>query len=151
MSVTFAPRLSVVEVEEGPMLAPRFPADGLLSCVTSDATDGALLKLGWKDPEALRLTIETGEDPYFSRTRKAVWHKGAPSGLTQAIVRMRIDDDQDAFWPEVKVAASGAYRHVGYREVPFGPKASGPLQFTETERRFDPVVVYGDAPNRTIL
>jgi phosphoribosyl-AMP cyclohydrolase len=69
---------------------------------------------------------------------------------------MRIDDDQDALWLEVAVAGSGASCHVGYRscfyrEVPFGSAAGRPLRFTETERRFDPVAVYGDAPNPTIL
>ena len=54
------------------------------------------------------------------------------------------------------VAGSGASCHVGYRscfyrEVPIGPAAGGPLRFTETERRFDPVAVYGDAPNPTVL
>jgi phosphoribosyl-AMP cyclohydrolase len=106
--------------------------------------------------EAMRLTIETGEAHYFSRTRQAVWHKGATSGLTQTVVRMRIDDDQDALWLEVAVAGSGASCHVGYRscfyrEVPFGSAAGRPLRFTETERRFDPVAVYGDSPNPTIL
>ena len=54
------------------------------------------------------------------------------------------------------MAGNGASCHVGYRscfyrEVPIGPEAGGPLRFTETERRFDPVAVYGDAPNPTIL
>jgi phosphoribosyl-AMP cyclohydrolase len=156
MTVPFAPRTSVFEVEEGHALAPRFPADGLLPCVTTDAADGAVLMLGWMNPEALRLTIETGETHYFSRTRQAVWHKGATSGLTQAVIAMRIDDDQDAVWLQVAVAGNGASCHVGYRscfyrEVPIGREAGGPLRFTATERRFDPVAVYGDAPNPTIL
>ena len=156
MTVTFGPRLSVLEVEEGAALAPRFAADGLMPCVTTDALDGTVLMLGWMNPEALRLTIPTGEAHYFSRTRGTVWHKGATSGLTQTVVRMRIDDDQDALWLEVAVAGSGASCHVGYRscfyrEVPIGPAAGGPLRFTEAERRFDPVAVFGDAPNPTVL
>jgi len=156
MTVTFAPRTSVLEVEEGRALAPRSPAEGLMPCVMTDAADGTVLMLGWMNPEALRLTIETGEAHSFSRTRQAVWHKGATSGLTQRVVAMRIDDDQDAVWLSVAVAGNGASCHVGYRscfyrEVPIGAEAGGPLRFTETERRFDPVAVYGDAPNPTIL
>lgn len=156
MTVTFAPRTSVFEVEEGQTLSPRFPADGLMPCVTTDAADGTVLMLGWMNDQALRLTIETAEAHYFSRTRQTVWHKGANSGLTRAVVSMRIDDDQDAVWLEVAVAGNGASCHVGYRscfyrEVPMGPEAGGPLRFTETKRRFDPVAVYGDAPNPTIL
>lgn len=156
MTVCFAPRTSVFEVEEGRTLSPRFPADGLMPCVTTNAADDTVLILGWMNGQALRLTIETGEAHYFSRTRQAVWHKGATSGLTQRVVGMRIDDDQDAVWLRVAVASNGASCHVGYRscfcrEVPIGPEAGGPLRFTETERRFDPDAVYGDAPNPTIL
>jgi len=156
MTIIFAPRLSIPEVEEGHALAPRFSEGGLMPCVTTDAAHGTVLMLGWMNPQALRLTIETGEAHYFSRTRAAVWHKGATSGLTQVVVRMRVDDDQDALWLEVEVAGSGASCHVGYRscfyrEVPIGPDTGAPLRFTESERRFDPVAVYGDAPNPTIL
>jgi phosphoribosyl-AMP cyclohydrolase len=156
MTVPSAPRTSAFEVEEGHALAPRFPADGLLPCVTTDVADGAVLMLGWMNDQALRLTIETGGAHCFSRTRQAVWHKGATSGLTQAVVALRLDDDQDAVWLEVAVAGNGASCHVGYRscfyrEVPIGPAAGGPLRFTETERRFDPVAVYGDALSPTIL
>jgi phosphoribosyl-AMP cyclohydrolase len=156
MTVTFAPRISVQDVEEGQSLAPRFPMGGLMPCVTTDAGDGAVLMIGWMNAEALRLTIETGEAHYFSRTRQAVWHKGATSGLVQRVVEMRIDDDQDAVWLAVQVAGTGASCHVGYRScfyraVPFGAEAGEPLRYTESQRRFDPVAVYGDAPNPTVL
>ena len=154
--VTFHPRRTVEDVEVGQMLAPQFGPDGLIPCITTDAGTGEVLMLGWMNPQALRLTIKTGEAHYFSRTRAAVWHKGSTSGLTQVVVRMRIDDDQDALWLEVEVAGSGAschvrYRSCFYREVPIGPDAGATLRFTESERRFDPVAVYGDAPNPTIL
>jgi phosphoribosyl-AMP cyclohydrolase len=156
MTVSFAPRICVQDVEEGCSLAPRFAMNGLMPCVTTDADDGAVLMLGWMNDEALRLTIMTGEAHYFSRTRREVWRKGATSGLIQPVVEMRIDDDQDALWLAVRVAGSGASCHVGYRScfyraVPLGAGAGGPLRFTEGERRFDPLAVYGDAPNPTVL
>ncbi|AMY68398.1 Phosphoribosyl-AMP cyclohydrolase [Frigidibacter albus] len=127
-----------------------------MPCVTTDAGDGAVLMLGWMNDQALRLTIETGEAHYFSRTRRMVWHKGATSGQVQRVVRIRIDDDQDAVWLVVDVGGSGASCHVGYRscfyrEVPIGAAAGGPLRFTEAARWFDPAAVYGDAPSPTIL
>jgi phosphoribosyl-AMP cyclohydrolase len=156
MTVTFAPRLSVLDVEEGKALAPRFAMDGLMPCVTTDAGDGTVLMIGWMNDEALRLTIATGEAHYFCRTRQEVWHKGATSGLIQRVVEMRIDDDQDALWLSVEVAGTGASCHVGYRScfyraVPFGEQAGAPLQFVERIKRFNPVAVYGDAPNPTVL
>jgi phosphoribosyl-AMP cyclohydrolase len=156
MTVTFARRTSVQNVEEGQTLAPRFPMGGLMPCVTTDAGDGAVLMIGWMNAAALRLTIDTGEAHCFSRTRAAVWHKAASSGFTQRVVEIRIDDDQDALWLAIEVAGSGASCHVGfqscfYRAVPFGAAAGAPLRYTEGQRRFDPVAVYGDAPNPTVL
>ena len=155
----FAARKSVEQVEEGEELAPKFDQDGLIPVITTDHASGEVLMHGYMNPEALRRTMETGEAHYFSRSRGVLWHKGATSGFVQRVKSMLIDDDQDAVWLRVEVAG-GASCHVGYRScfyrrVPTGPKAftSEPvrLEFTETERVFDPNEVYGDAPNPTQL
>jgi phosphoribosyl-AMP cyclohydrolase len=108
------------------------------------------------NPEALRLTIATAEAHYWSRSRAALWRKGATSGLVQRVRELRIDDDQDCVWLRVAVAGSGASCHVGYRScfyrsVPIGAEAGRALAFVETEKIFDPAAVYGDAPNPTRL
>ncbi|MEO1114475.1 MAG: phosphoribosyl-AMP cyclohydrolase [Pseudomonadota bacterium] len=152
----FAPRETVEQVEEGNLLAPKFDANGLLPVVTTDAGTGDVLMMGVMNEEALLRTIRTGEAHYWSRSRKCLWHKGATSGLIQKVVEIRIDDDQDAVWLRVAVEG-GASCHVGYRScfyraVPTGA-ADSPVQlnFTETEKAFDPGEVYGDAPNPTQL
>ena len=150
----FAPRRSIEQVEEGTELAPKFDADGLIPAVTTDFATGELLMQGYMNAEALRRTIATGEAHYFSRSRGALWHKGATSGLVQKVRELLIDDDQDCIWLRVEVAG-GASCHVGYRscfyrKIPLG-KDNAPLEFTETEKVFDPAVVYGDAPNPTKL
>ncbi len=152
----FQPRQTVEQVEEGTELAPRFGEDGLMPCITTNAATGEVLMLGWMNAEAFRLTIETGEAHYFSRARQVLWHKGATSGLVQKVVEARIDDDQDAMWLSVEVSGSGASCHVGYRScfyraVPHGAQAGAPLAFVENNKTFDPVAVYGDAPNPTKL
>ena len=114
-SPLFGTRKTVEQVEESHELAPKFDRDGLISCVTTDATSGELLMLGYMNAEALERTIRTGEAHYFSRSRQVLWHKGATSGLVQKVVEMRIDDDQDAVWIRVDVAGNGASCHVGYR------------------------------------
>jgi len=154
MTEFFAPRRSVEQVEEGTELAPKFDADGLIPAVTTDAGTGELLMHGYMNAEALQRTIATGEAHYYSRSRKALWHKGATSGLVQRVKELMIDDDQDCIWLKVDVAG-GASCHVGYRScfyrrVPLGARART-LEFTETEKVFDPEQVYGDAPNPTKL
>ncbi len=155
----FAARESIEQVEEGVELAPKFDRDGLIPVVTTDYDSGEVLMHGYMNGEALKRTMETGEAHYFSRSRKALWHKGATSGFVQRVKAMLIDDDQDAVWLRVKVTG-GASCHVGYRscfyrEVPTGSNAAKAapvrLEFTETERVFDPKEVYGDAPNPTQL
>ncbi len=160
-STIFGERRTVEQVEEGHELAPKFDANGLIPAVTTDFKSGELLMHGYMNAEALTRTIETGEAHYFSRSRQAIWHKGATSGLTQKVVELRIDDDQDCIWMRVNVGGSGASCHVGYRScfyrtVPVGADAadaSGPLNltFTETEKVFDPEEVYPGVPNPTKL
>jgi len=153
----FADRCSVEQVEEGLELAPKFDANGLLPCITADATSGEALMLGWMNAEALRLTIATGQAHYWSRSRQVLWHKGATSGLVQQVVEMRIDDDQDALWLRVRVLAGPhsdpASCHVGYRSCFYRSveRGSGKLRFVEAAKTFEPRVVYGDAPNPTVL
>lgn len=157
MTELFAPRRSIEQVEEGSELAPKFDDHGLIPVVTTDFSSGELLMHGYMNAEALRKSIETGEAHYYSRSRKALWHKGATSGLVQRIHALLIDDDQDCVWMRVDVAGSGASCHVGYRscfyrQVPLGVDTAGnPLEFTEDEKLFDPDEVYGDAPNPTRL
>jgi phosphoribosyl-AMP cyclohydrolase len=154
----FHNRSSVEQVEEGNVLAPKFDERGLIPCVTTDFESGELLMHGYMNQEALSKTIELGEAVYYSRSRQALWHKGATSGLVQKVRELRIDDDQDCIWLRVQVLGSGASCHVGYRScfyrrLPVGSqRVSGdPLVFTEDSKVFDPKEVYGDAPNPTQL
>jgi phosphoribosyl-AMP cyclohydrolase len=154
---TFQPRRSVQQVEEGIELTPRFDELGLLPCVTTDADSGEVLMLGWMNAEALRRTLATREAHYWSRSRHVLWHKGATSGLVQRVMELRVDDDQDAVWLRVQVQPGNdsppASCHVGYRSCfcrAIDPE-TGVLRFVEADKTFDPQVVYGDAPNPTLL
>lgn len=151
----FAPRRTIEQVEESAELAPKFDERGLIPVVTTDAESGEVLMHGYMNAEAFRQSVALGEAVYFSRSRQALWHKGATSGLVQKIIEIRIDDDQDAVWLRVNVQG-GASCHVGYRScfyrsVPVGARGDVTLNFEETEKVFDPKAVYGDAPNPTQL
>ena len=165
MSVTpvrFKARSSIEQVEEGNDLAPKFDDRGLITVVTTDADSGELLMQAYMNAEALQLTILSGEAHYYSRSRQVLWHKGATSGLVQTVRELLVDDDQDCIWLRVDVNG-GASCHVGYRscfyrKVPVSLDFEGKqieghveLEWTETEKVFDPKEAYGDAPNPTIL
>ena len=144
----FSERGSAQEVEEGAKLAPKFDADGLVTCVTTDAASGELLMVAHMNAEAFARTIESGEAWYYSRSRRKLWRKGESSGHVQRVTEMRIDCDQDAVWIKVEQAGPGAC-HTGrrscfYRGVPLGkaPDKSLVLEFRE-DKAFDPQKVYG--------
>ncbi len=131
--------------EEGSALTPKFDADGLVTCVATDAVSGDVLMVAHMNAEALAKTIASGEAWYFSRSRGVLWRKGETSGHTQRVVEMRIDCDQDAVW--IKVEQVGGACHTGrrscfYRAVPLGKAGAVRLEFRE-QRVFDPKMVYG--------
>jgi phosphoribosyl-ATP pyrophosphohydrolase/phosphoribosyl-AMP cyclohydrolase len=83
----------------------------LRAAIVQDARDGRVLMLAWMDDEALRLTKETGEAWFWSRSRERLWKKGETSGNTLAVEELRDDCDGDALL--VRVVPSGPVCHTG--------------------------------------
>ena len=150
----FSKRLNIQQVEEGSELTPKFNTKGLLPVVATDYESGELLMHGYMNSDALEKTITTGQMHYFSRSRNLIWHKGATSGFYPNVIELKIDDDQDAIWAKVEVMG-GASCHVGYRTCFYRrinyKNGEVKLEFTDSEKVFDPKEIYGDAPNPTKL
>jgi phosphoribosyl-AMP cyclohydrolase / phosphoribosyl-ATP pyrophosphohydrolase len=91
----------------------RFGDDGLVPCVMQDYGSGEVLTLAYMSPEALRLTIETGEVHFFSRSRGEIWRKGETSGNVQRLRGLRYDCDGDAI--VALVEGDGPACHTGER------------------------------------
>ncbi len=117
-----------------------FDERGLVPCVVQDWLTGEVLTLAYMNAESLRLTRETGEVYFFSRSRQELWHKGATSGHTQALKSIRYDCDGDALLALVE--PSGPACHTGERTCfhrgelePAAPHEALPtLERTITER-----------------
>jgi phosphoribosyl-ATP pyrophosphohydrolase/phosphoribosyl-AMP cyclohydrolase len=90
-----------------------FDEQGLVPCVMQDDASGEVLTLGYMNEEALRLTVETAEVHFFSRSREEIWHKGETSGNVQRVRQLRYDCDGDALVALVEPA--GAACHTGER------------------------------------
>ena len=154
----FKKRISIFEIEEGNFLSPKFDNKDLIPVVTTDCKSGEVLMHGYMNKEALKKTIETKEAHYWSRSRKALWHKGKTSGFVQKVVDLRIDDDQDAIWMKVDIG-TGASCHVGYiscfyRSIPLGKIKNSKkikMKFKEKKKKFDPDKVYKGQANPTKL
>ena len=111
----FPTAASTEDLERGTTLAPRFNANGLIAAVAQHAETGAVLMLAWMNAEALRLTLDTGQAHYFSRSRQSLWKKGETSGQVQKVVEVRVDCDQDAVLLKVLPQGDGGACHVGFR------------------------------------
>ena len=152
----FKKRENVDEIEEGNLLSPKFDNDGLILVITMCSQTKEILMHGYMNVEALKLTIETKEAHYWSRSRKEVWHKGKTSGYIQRVKEIRIDDDQDSIWLLVDIG-NGSSCHVGYRScfyrsIPLGKIDDAKkikMKFEEKEKKFDPEKVYKGQPNPT--
>ncbi len=90
-----------------------FDERGLVPCIVQDWRTGEVLTLAYMNADALRLTRETGEIYFFSRSRQELWHKGATSGNTQQVKAIRYDCDGDALL--ALVAPAGPACHTGER------------------------------------
>jgi len=148
MSTPFADpaALSATELEEGSVFAPRFDAQGLIAAVAQDAGSGRVLMVAYMNAEALRLTIETGEVHYYSRSRRALWRKGESSGEIQRLIALATDCDQDVLLLSVEQTGRGAACHTGRKSCFYREFRDGALVDTGEPRLFDPAQVYGKAP-----
>jgi phosphoribosyl-ATP pyrophosphohydrolase/phosphoribosyl-AMP cyclohydrolase len=91
----------------------NFDEDGLVPCVMQDWATGEVLTLAYMNEEALRLTRETGEVHFWSRSRQELWKKGETSGNMMRVRQLRFDCDADAIVALVEPA--GPACHTGER------------------------------------
>lgn len=89
----------------------KFGEDGLVPVIIQDAGTKEVLTLAYANEEALERTIATNETWLYSRSRQALWNKGATSGNTQQVTAVRLDCDGDAVIYEVIPA--GPACHTG--------------------------------------
>ncbi len=92
--------------------AIRWDERGLIPVVVQDAETGEVLMLAYMNAESLQRSLQTGETHFWSRSRQALWHKGATSGHVQHIQEVRLDCDGDALL--VRVVQEGVACHTGH-------------------------------------
>lgn len=98
----------------------KYDTNGLVPAIVQDAETKEVLMMAYMNAESLRLTMQTGETVFWSRSRKELWHKGATSGNIQKVVEIKVDCDADTLL--VLVNPAGPACHTGerscfYREV----------------------------------
>ena len=154
--IIFAERSSIEFVEEGNTLAPKFNSEGIIPVIVTETKSELVLMLGYMNKEALEQTIISREAHYWSRSRETLWKKGESSGMVHKVDEILIDDDQDSVWLRVSIDGLGASCHVGYkscfyRSLNSVENGKVSLDFTESEKIFDPEKVYPGIENPTKL
>lgn len=97
----------------GPSDPVRYDQQGLVVAVAQDSATGSVLMVAYMNAEALRLTQETGEAHFWSRSRQRLWRKGESSGAVLRVDRVQADCDGDALL--LAVRPLGPACHLGRR------------------------------------
>jgi len=119
-------------------------AGGLVTAVIQDHSTGRVLMVGYMNPEAFRLTVQTGFATFYSRSRQKLWLKGESSGHRLVVKEISTDCDRDAVLVRVEALGPGVC-HEGYRSCFFRRLEDGQWKISE-ERAYDPAAVYGGKP-----
>ena len=97
---------------------------------------GRALGLVWSNAASLRRAVAERRGIYWSRSRGAVWVKGATSGNTQDLLRVELDCDRDALRFVVRQHGAG-FCHRGSRSCWGEDFDLGALERTIAARRVD--------------
>jgi len=90
-----------------------FDERGLIPVIAQDHASGEVLTLAYANEESLRLSLETGELHFYSRSREEIWRKGETSGNVLKLRQLRYDCDGDAV--VALVEPTGPACHTGER------------------------------------
>ena len=97
----------------------KFDEKGLIPAVIVEAGTHELLMVAYMNRESLKISIETGKNCFWSRSRQELWTKGETSGNYQHIVSITADCDLDTL--KVVVEKDGPACHTGAETCFFNP------------------------------
>ncbi|GAB6928126.1 bifunctional phosphoribosyl-AMP cyclohydrolase/phosphoribosyl-ATP diphosphatase HisIE [Paenibacillus sp. JCM 10914] len=110
----------------------RWDASGLVPAIVQDAASKQVLMMAYMNRESLRLTLETKETWFWSRSREELWHKGGTSGNVQSVVSISYDCDGDTLL--VQVNPKGPACHTGQTTCFHNPIAMSSKDHTPVEQ-----------------
>jgi len=84
---------------------------GLIPAIVQDAFDGRVLMQGYMNRDALRITFESGQVTFWSRSRQQLWTKGETSGHYLDLVDIHPDCDSDCLL--IRARQEGPTCHLG--------------------------------------
>lgn len=100
--------------------------EGLVPAIVQDAATKKVLMLGYMNEESLKVTRDTGNVTFFSRSKQRLWTKGETSGNFLKLVDIKIDCDKDTLL--VYANPVGPACHTG-ADTCFNEDNSGGIEF----------------------
>ena len=85
--------------------------NGLIPAIVQDAFDGRMLMQGYMNKDALKITLESGQVTFWSRSREMLWTKGETSGHILDLVDIHPDCDSDTLL--IRARQEGPTCHLG--------------------------------------
>ena len=85
--------------------------NGLIPAIVQDAFDGRMLMQGYMNKDALKVTLESGQVTFWSRSREMLWTKGETSGHILDLVDIHPDCDSDSLL--IRARQEGPTCHLG--------------------------------------
>lgn len=85
--------------------------NGLIPAIVQDAFDGRVLMQGYMNKDALKVTLESGQVTFWSRSREQLWTKGETSHNYLDLVDVHPDCDSDSLL--IRARQEGPTCHLG--------------------------------------
>lgn len=90
----------------------NWDSSGLVPVIAQEHDSGDVVMFAWMNKEALKISAETMQAVYWSRSRHRLWRKGEESGHVQKIHEIRLDCDEDVILLKIE-QVGGIACHTG--------------------------------------
>jgi phosphoribosyl-ATP pyrophosphohydrolase/phosphoribosyl-AMP cyclohydrolase len=91
---------------------PRWERQELIPAIVQDLNTRQVLMTAFMSRESYRLTLESGQAWFWSRSRQELWHKGATSGHFLNVRAISLDCDGDAILLQVEPAGPACHTNA---------------------------------------
>ncbi len=96
----------------------NWDSNGLVPVIAQEHDSGDVVMFAWMNKEALKISAETMQAVYWSRSRNRLWRKGEESGHVQKIHEIRLDCDEDVILLKIE-QVGGIACHTGRKSCFF--------------------------------
>jgi phosphoribosyl-ATP pyrophosphohydrolase/phosphoribosyl-AMP cyclohydrolase len=129
--------------------------DNLLPVIVQEENTKEILMFAYMNQEALKLSLETKQAHYFSRTKNRLWKKGETSGHFQNIKNIQLDCDNDTLLIQIEqvggLACHTGHKSCFYRDIDLSSEEHKLTENSEVKKQSSEIYGVVDTLFNTIL